>query len=118
MIKDSPLIRGITLSGGEPFLQPEAALSLANEFHARGKDVWAYTCFLWEDLLKKNDPACMELIRQCDVLVDGPFRQAERPPGLFFRGSANQRIIAVKESFKNGKIFDWLGLKNKFSVNL
>lgn len=108
LIKDSPLIKGITLSGGEPFLQPEAAAALAREFHARGKDVWAYTGFQWDDLLEKDDPAVQELLRECDVLVDGPFRQAERQPGLFFRGSANQRIIGVRESLSQGKVVEWV----------
>lgn len=106
LIKDSPLIRGITLSGGEPFLQPEAALELARAFHARGKDVWTYTGFLWEKLLQMEDPAVMGLVRQSDVIVDGPYRQAERIPGLFFRGSANQRIIDVKESLAKGALIE------------
>jgi anaerobic ribonucleoside-triphosphate reductase activating protein len=107
LIKDSPMIRGITLSGGEPFLQPEAAVLLAKEFRARGKDVWAYTGFLWDDLMKKDDPAVMDLINACDVLVDGPYRQAERVSGLYFRGSANQRIIAVKDSREQNRVIGW-----------
>jgi anaerobic ribonucleoside-triphosphate reductase activating protein len=107
LIKDSPMIRGITLSGGEPFLQPEAAAVLAREFHQRGKDVWAYTGFVWEDLLDRADPSVINLITTCDVLVDGPFRQAERVPGLYFRGSANQRIIAVKDSREQGRVIGW-----------
>ncbi len=106
LIKDSPLIRGITLSGGEPFLQPEAAAALARLFHARGKDVWAYTGFLWDDLLTKDDPAIQTLLRECDVLVDGPFRQAERIPGLYFRGSANQRMIDVQKSLMLGRFVE------------
>ncbi len=107
MMKDSPLIRGITLSGGEPFLQPAAAAALAREFHTRGKDVWAYTGFLWEGLLAKEDPDIQALLQECDVLVDGPYRQAERMPGLFFRGSANQRMIDVKASFGQGILMNW-----------
>jgi anaerobic ribonucleoside-triphosphate reductase activating protein len=108
LMPDSPMISGITLSGGEPFLQPGAAAAIAAEFKARRKDIWVYTGFLWEDLLKKNDPASMDLLRQCDVLVDGPFKQAERTAGLYFRGSANQRMIAVKESLEQGRIVEWI----------
>jgi anaerobic ribonucleoside-triphosphate reductase activating protein len=107
LIKDSPLIKGITLSGGEPFLQAEAAAALACEFHDRGKDVWAYTGYLWENLLEQNDPAWKALIGACDVLVDGPFREGERNPGLFFRGSANQRIIDVPASLQQGRVIVW-----------
>jgi anaerobic ribonucleoside-triphosphate reductase activating protein len=107
LIRDSPLIRGVTLSGGEPFLQPEAAVALAHDFHARGKDVWAYTGFRWDDLLAKNDPAILALLDECDVLVDGPYKQAERNLGLYFRGSANQRMIAVNESLRQGDVIEW-----------
>ncbi|NLF50710.1 MAG: radical SAM protein, partial [Leptolinea sp.] len=103
-------IRGITLSGGEPFLQPEAAAALAREFHTRGKEVWTYTGYLWEDLLTKDDPAVQALLRECDVLVDGPYRQAERVPGLFFRGSTNQRIIDVKQSLGTSRVDKWTEL--------
>lgn len=110
LLRDNPLISGITLSGGEPFLQPEAALELAKEFHARGKDVWAYTGFLWEHLIEENEPLRIALLCECDVLVDGPFKQAEREPGLFFRGSANQRIIKVSDSLR-GEIILWDEIK-------
>ncbi len=107
MLRDNPMISGITLSGGEPFLQPEAALELAREFHARGKNVWAYTGYLWNHLINENNPARMALLRECDVLVDGPFKQAERVPGLVFRGSANQRKIDVKSSLQQNQIIEW-----------
>lgn len=107
LMHDSPLITGVTLSGGEPFLQPDAAAAIAAEFHARQKSVWAYTGFLWDFLLKENDPLRMNLLRQCDVLVDGPFRQEERQPGLFFRGSANQRFIRVKDSLEQARVVEW-----------
>jgi anaerobic ribonucleoside-triphosphate reductase activating protein len=83
-------------------------MELAKEFHVRGKDVWAYTGFLWEHLLKENDPARIALLRECNVLVDGPFKLAERVSGLFFRGSANQRMIDVKSSLKQNQIIEWV----------
>jgi anaerobic ribonucleoside-triphosphate reductase activating protein len=107
LMHDSPLITGVTLSGGEPFLQPDAAAAIAAEFHARQKSVWVYTGFLWDFLLKENDPLRMNLLRQCDVLVDGPFRQTERQAGLFFRGSANQRFIRVKDSLEQARMVKW-----------
>ncbi|HTX78755.1 MAG TPA: anaerobic ribonucleoside-triphosphate reductase activating protein [Longilinea sp.] len=106
-LPDTPLIQGVTLSGGDPFYQPLAAARIAEEFHARGKDVWAYTGFVWEDLVQKNDAARLEVIRRCDVLVDGPFVQALRRPALQYRGSANQRLIRVRESLAAGEIVEW-----------
>ena len=50
--------------------------------------------------------AQLELLRQIDVLVDGPFVQALRDEDLFFRGSSNQRIINVQKSLKEGRVIE------------
>lgn len=106
-LPDNPLIKGVTLSGGDPFYQPEAAASIAREFHARGKDVWAYTGFLWEELLIGGDSAKIDLLSQCDILIDGPFVQALQSPVLNFCGSSNQRLILIKKSQQLGKVIEW-----------
>jgi anaerobic ribonucleoside-triphosphate reductase activating protein len=106
-LMDSPLISGVTLSGGEPFLQPLAALDVARHFHHIGKDVWGYTGFRWEDLISSQNSARLDLLRECDVLVDGQFEQGNQPPDLFFRGSANQRMIDVKASLTNNSLVLW-----------
>jgi len=106
-LPDTLLIKGVTLSGGDPFYQPLAAAQIASEFHARGKDVWAYTGFVWEELLRENDEAIMELIHHCDVLIDGPFIQSQCCLDLYYRGSANQRMIMVNESIRKGEIIGW-----------
>ena len=106
-LPDTPLIKGVTLSGGDPFYQPQAAARIAREFHARGKNVWGYTGFLWEELLASEDSAVLELVSQCDVLIDGPFVQALRRLELPYRGSSNQRLINVKGSLESGKVVEW-----------
>ena len=97
-LPDSPLIRGVTLSGGDPFYQPSPAARIARAFKERGKDVWTYTGFTWESLLAEGHPDRMELLQASDVLVDGPFILSQAAPALPFRGSSNQRLILVKES--------------------
>ena len=37
------------------------------------------------------------LLAEIDVLVDGPFIEAEKSLTLNFRGSANQRILYLRE---------------------
>lgn len=107
---DHPLIRGITLSGGDPFYQPEAAARIAANFHERGKDVWAYTGFVWNDLRNSPGTVWQELLEDIDVLVDGPFLQEQRDLKIPFRGSANQRIIRVPESLQQNQIVLWNSL--------
>jgi anaerobic ribonucleoside-triphosphate reductase activating protein len=104
---DTPLIRGVTLSGGDPFYQPEAAAEIARVFHARGKDVWAYTGYVWEEIVRTPNAAVRELIQNCDVIVDGPFIQAQAQAGLHYCGSANQRLIVVCDSLRSGSITQW-----------
>ena len=92
VVKDSPW--NVTLSGGDPFFQAEGVAQLARRIKAEtSKTVWCYTGYTLEALVHENDPWKMELLRNIDVLVDGPFVQDLRDEQLRFRGSANQRIL-------------------------
>lgn len=104
---ENPLLDGITLSGGEPFEQPLPCFALAEGAHRLGLNVWAYTGYTWEALLAENDADRMALLKEIDILVDGPFLLEERSLELRFRGSRNQRIIDVKKSLKTNGIVLW-----------
>lgn len=102
----SPLIKGITLSGGDPFYQAKAAALIARDCKNHEKDVWAYTGFTWEQLMGEGDADKMDLLKVCDVLVDGPFVQSLMSFDLPFRGSSNQRLIAVQQSLRRGALVE------------
>lgn len=104
---ENPLLDGITLSGGEPFLQPVPCLALAKAAHDLGLNVWTYTGYTWEALLAEADAERLALLRETDVLIDGPFLLAERSLDLRFKGSRNQRIIDVKKSLESGLAVLW-----------
>lgn len=104
---ENPLLDGLTLSGGEPFLQPKPCSVLARAAHKLGLNVWAYTGYTLESLLKKADPLIDELLADCDVLVDGRFELSLRTLDLRFRGSKNQRLIDVKASLISGKTVEY-----------
>lgn len=93
--------QGITLSGGDPFLQPEANKELADHAHSLGLDVWAYCGKTYEQLQDNI------LLSSCDVLIDGPFIKELRDVTLAFRGSSNQRIIDVQKSLENREVILW-----------
>lgn len=93
---------GITLSGGDPFLQPQDNRELAKYAHSLGLNVWAYCGQTFEEL--KENKETLTLLEECDVLVDGPFILEQRDISLPFKGSKNQRIIDVKKSLKENKI--------------
>jgi len=88
------LLDGITLSGGEPFAQPEACAELARAAQAHGMSVWVYSGYTYDELLLR--PEAAQLLEVCDVLIDGPFIQEQRTLALPWRGSRNQRVIWLK----------------------
>jgi anaerobic ribonucleoside-triphosphate reductase activating protein len=107
-LKVTPLISGVTFSGGEPFGQAEVASALGASLKALGLNLWVYTGFLWEQLLNNlKRPGYAELINLADVVVDGPFQQELKRSDLSFRGSTNQRLIRVKASLNDGKVVEW-----------
>lgn len=114
VMAENPLLDGITLSGGEPFLQPIPCLSLAKAAHKSGLNVWTYTGYTWETLLAEGNAERLALLRETDVLIDGPFLIAERSLDLRFKGSRNQRTIDVKKSFRTGIITEWEDLPKEF----
>ena len=106
IIKD-PILDGVTLSGGDPFFQAKPMAELARKIHAYDggrMNVIAYTGFDFEYLLEhaNEENGFMELIRECDYIVDGRFILEERSLELKFRGSRNQRFIDVKRSLETG----------------
>ena len=103
---ENPILSGITFSGGEPFLQPAPLASLARAVHQRGLDVWSYSGFTLEELAKRaeKDKATRALLNELDVLVDGPYEEAQRDLTLHFRGSQNQQVIDMKKTRKTGRI--------------
>lgn len=94
-IREDPLLQGVTFSGGEPFCQPEPLCEIARGVKAMGKDVTAYSGYTLEQLTEKGkeDPAVLELLRLCDLLIDGPYLEEQRDLTLLYRGSRNQRLI-------------------------
>ncbi len=101
-IDENPLLAGVTFSGGEPFVQPEALLPLAREIKARGLHLLIFSGYTYEQLtdLMTTREAIGELLKLCDTLIDGPFLLEQRDLTLQFRGSANQRVLQLK----NGQI--------------
>ena len=105
-MRSNPLTDGLTISGGEPFLQAEGCTKLAVAAQESGLNVWVYSGYTFEQLaeLSKTDQNISELLKVTDILVDGAFLQSERTLTLKWRGSKNQRIIDVKESLIAGKV--------------
>ena len=108
-------VRGLTLLGGEPLehSNQRGLLPFIRRLKRElpGKDIWCYTGYTFEtDVLERmcaEWEETEELLSCFDVLVDGEFVQEKKNLGLRFRGSSNQRLIAVQASLKTGETVLW-----------
>ena len=98
---DNPFINGVTFSGGDPFERAKEFTYMAKKFKGNGLDVWSYTGYKFEELIKDKEK--MELLSNIDVLVDGKFEEDKKSNDLKFKGSSNQRIIDVKNSLSENE---------------
>ena len=101
-------ISGLSLLGGEPFefINQQGLLPLlkrVKEIYPK-KTIWAYSGFLYEELIKMPYEETKKILNLIDVLVDGKFVEDLKDPMLYFRGSSNQRIIDIKKTKKAKKI--------------
>ena len=103
------MLKGITLSGGEPFIQAKVLSNLIDKLD-NGLDVITYTGFKFEDLLSSNNDenGYLDLLRRTDILIDGKFEIDKKDENLKYRGSSNQRAIDVKKSLEKGKIVEYI----------
>ena len=96
-------ISGLSILGGDPF-EPEnqaGLVDLISRFknECPDKTLWMYTGYIYEQDLKPGqrnhvDGVTSQILDAVDVLVDGPFIQAQRDLDLQFRGSSNQRLLS------------------------
>jgi anaerobic ribonucleoside-triphosphate reductase activating protein len=116
-----PWIQGITFSGGHPLEDSnvECILSLIHEVKDKfpNKDIWLYTGLTLEsiypavvlDELSTYDTCRQLIVKNCDVVVDGPFIESQKDLTLKWRGSSNQRVIDIQQSLQQNKIILYKG---------
>lgn len=91
----NPILKGITLSGGEPLEQAEGFAELAQKSRLMGLDVMTYTGYTYEEITAGygDKPGWSRLLDNTDTLVNGPFMQDKRNFPLNPSGSENQKVI-------------------------
>lgn len=116
-------ISGITLTGGDPLHQNnlESVLDLVNEIRLSypEKTIWLYTGYTLEQIMypvvtddfnPERDKLLKmrrEIVKQCDVLVDGRYEEDKRDVAYHWAGSTNQRVIDVKKTLEQGSVVLW-----------
>lgn len=106
-INKTPFISGLTLSGGDPMYSANKITPFIKALRQTNKNVtvWIYSGFTYEEILENSE--MLELLSECDVLVDGRFVLEQRDMTLSYKGSRNQRIIDVQQSLQCGNIVLW-----------
>lgn len=118
-------ISGITFSGGDPLHENnlDEVLKLVKEIRISfpEKTIWLYTGFEWDQIMDikviqpifsckdlenkiQNVLKRQEIIKLCDVLVDGEYIDEERDVTLKWRGSKNQNCVDVQQSLAQNKL--------------
>ena len=100
-IRRHPEAEGLTISGGEPFMQAGALGRLIDRLRAeRDMGVIVYTGYTIEELRAIEDQAVKDFIERIDLLIDGPYIESENDDRAL-RGSANQRAICLTERYRD-----------------
>ncbi len=116
-----PYIAGLCLSGGDPLHQNNLSevLKLVHDIRlsfGESKTIWLYTGYMWEEIFPVVDTCDFviekmlrkEIVRYCNVVVDGRYVHELRDIILPYRGSSNQRLIDVKKTLEEGRVVKWL----------
>lgn len=109
-IQENSILKGITISGGEPLCKENVAGVL--DFIKDVKkvkpnfNVWCYSGYTLEQLKARQDATTDECLKNIDILVDGKFVEEKKNPTLKFKGSENQRIIDLNATRFEDKIVE------------
>lgn len=98
-----PNVVGLTLLGGEPMQNARELTEIVKKIKSKiNKNIWVYSGYTFEEIITDDDR--FDLLKECDVLVDGRFNYELKDLKLKFRGSSNQRIIDINETLESGEI--------------
>ena len=113
-------IRGVTISGGHPLdsynLSEVYKIVKRVKMVYPNRDIWLYTGYTWDQILiqeqiyedhEVNSPSPLDVVKLCDIVVDGPYIDELRDISLPFRGSSNQHIIDVQKSLNKNEVVLW-----------
>jgi anaerobic ribonucleoside-triphosphate reductase activating protein len=92
---------GVTVLGGEPFLQLDGLLALMKALKRRGQHVTLYTGYILEELTSRRDARIEEILALTYILIDGPFVKELAENAGEWRGSTNRRIIHSPSNWRS-----------------
>jgi len=113
-----PYIKRISFLGGECLAEQnlDEILSLIKQIRISfpDKTIWLYTGYSYSEIFRGqsscssqeglNNFKRREIIKLCDVVVDGEYIDEQKDLTLKWRGSKNQHVIDVKQSLAQNKM--------------
>lgn len=111
-------VAGLSLLGGEPFLNTQVALRVVRRVRAEfggTKTIWSWTGYTFEELVVDSADK-RELLGHLDVLIDGRYEHEQRDLTLPFRGSLNQRVLDARLSLHESRAVEWAGIPQMAST--
>lgn len=102
-----PIIKGVTLSGGEPFESAMGLSKLSERVKDLGLNIWCYSGYTYDEIINSRDVDKLRLLSFMDVLIDGKFDEELKERASKYTGSSNQRIIDVSKSILENQIVLW-----------
>lgn len=98
-IADKNKVDGFTITGGDPFYQPEALQALVFKLNAISEDIIVYTGYTLEELRKGRQPVNEAILSRIAVLIDGKYIEAKNHCTPL-RGSDNQQIHFLNPKYE------------------
>lgn len=98
---------GVSILGGEPFLQPDGVLALVRALRTRGcPHILCYSGRTYEALRRRalTQPAIGRILDEIDVLIDGPYVEPLADSAGAWTGSGNQRVIDLVATRRSGRV--------------
>lgn len=96
--------RSLCILGGEPLCGENEFLTCMVLRHVKDRlphiKVYVWTGYTYEQLQQNSNPHLKNILQMTDVLIDGPYIEAERDITLPMRGSRNQRVIQLDKNEK------------------
>lgn len=106
-------IEGITITGGEPFLQAKALSEFAVMVKKENLSIQVYTGFYLEELISSKDKFVYKFLDNIDVLIDGRYKESDKELKNY-RGSSNQRVLLFTERYNESDFY----VKNSYEVKI
>lgn len=106
-------VEGVTVLGGEPFMQARELAEVCEFAKNLGKNIIVFSGYTQKELLTLNIDGAKELLKTTDILIDGRFEKESVDYSRPLVGSSNQKIIFLTNAISEKRFYEY---KNRFEI--